>query len=451
MMKKKLLIPLTALLCGCSNSNSSTQFDPFMIGDNLEVISSVEASLIANEAYDNLKLVSTLSKSSTVSEDSTKFYTGSFASFAVNKKTTTKSQASYYANKIESNRDVTTITYLGNDSTEENRNTALTEWYGIKPVEEGEEPSKNYALLRRTIDRYNGISSTRYSSSDDFSIPDNVNAVWNRHIVESINEDYLTSDILYSSNYTYVRDNLHIVGYFMETTVTTETSKIAPGKEDVSYVKKVESLSVVDFYKDDVLEIGWTVRTVSNRTITSYLNSIDGSESDPIEISRQEDITSLSYERSHSQSEDIPTYELSSFIPFAISKFAINEEQSDIEYVTKYELENNDNYYQHFEDEFTGHAYYKEQKLEVGFYSFFDGEPEEEKDYEKWGYNDIIANKCVNYIVDPKTLPDEDIQEIIKDHDKLFYVASEATFAFRIVFDATMTTASEFSVAIVGR
>lgn len=450
-MKKKILLlalfPL--LLAGCSGE-STTEYDPFMIGDNLEVISSVEARLIANEAYDNLRLASSLMKTSTVSEDTTKFYTGAFSSYGINKKTTTDSQVTYFANKIESNRNVNTITYIGNDSTEESRNTVLTEWYGIKPVPEGETPSENYALLRKAIDKYNGISSTRFSADDDFSSQSNINAVWNRHLVESIGENYLTTGILYSDDYTYVRDNQHIVGYYMINEITKETSKIAPGKEDVSYVKKVEELTVIDFYRDEVLEIGWTVRTASSRIITSYLTTIDGNETEPIEVSKQEDITSLSYEKSHQTSEEIPTYELSSSIPFSIAKFVPNSTHTDIEFSTKYEMENNDDYYRHFEDSFSGHAYYKEQKLEVGFYSFFDGEPAQPEDYEKLGYEAIIANKCVNYIVNPNDLPDEE-KAIIEGHEHLFYVAAEATFAFRVVFDADMTTASEFSVAIVGR
>ena len=451
MMKKKtlLLTLLPLLLSGCSGNGNTTEYDPFMIGDNLEVISSVEARLIANEAYDNLNLASSLIKQSTVSEDNTKFYTGAFSSYATNKKTTTDSQVSYYSNKTDTNRDVESTTYIGNDTTIETSNTSTTEWFGIKPVKEGETPSENYALLKRTIDKYNGVSSTRFSATDDFSSQSDIEAVWNRYLVNSINEDYLTTSILYSNDFTYVRDNQHILGYFISNEVTKEASKVAPGKEDISYVKKVEILSVIDYYKDEVLNIGWTIRTVSSRTITSYLTTIDGNESDPIEVSRQEDVTSLQYESSHQRSEDIPTYELSNTIPFSIAKFTANPEYTDISFTTKYEMENNDDYYRHFEESFSGHAYYKEQKLEVGFYSFFDGEPTEPEEYEKWGYDSIIANKCVNYVVDPKTIPEA--ATIVSIHPNLFYVAAEATFAFRVVFDADMLVASEFSVAIVGR
>ena len=450
MKKKTLLLALfPLLLSGCSGNKSTTEFDPFMIGDNLEVISTVEARLIANEAYDNLNLASSLMKQSTVSEDNTKFYTGAFSNYATNKKTTTNSQVSYYSNKIETNRDVESITFIGKDSTEETANTSTTEWYGIKPVKEGETPSENYSLLKRTIDKYNGVSSTRFSATDDFSNQNNIEAVWNRYLVNSINEDYLTISILYSSDFTYVRDNQHILGYFMSNEVTKEKSMVAPGKEDISYVKKVEELSVIDYYKDEVLGIGWTIRTVSKRTITSYLTTIDGNESDPIEVSRQEDTTSIQYESKHQKSDDIPTYELTTSIPFSIAKFTVNSEYTDISYSTKYEMENNDDYYRHFEESFSGHAYYKEQKLEVGFYSFFDGEPEEPEEYEKWGYDAIIANKCVNYVVDPATMAEA--ETIVENHPHLFYVAAEATFAFRVVFDAEMSVASEFSVAIVGR
>ncbi len=450
MKKKTLLLTLFPLLiCGCSQNGNTTNYDPFMIGDNLEEISSVEARLIANEAYDNLNLASSLIKQSTVSEDNTKFYTGAFSLYATNKKTATNSQVSYYSNKIDTNRDVESITYIGNYSTEETSNTSTTEWFGIKPVEEGETPSDNYSLLRRTIDIYNGVSSTRFSAVDDFSAKNDIEAVWNRYLVNSINENYLLTSILYSSDFTYVRDNQHILGYYLSSQVTKEASKIAPEKEEIAYVKKVEELSVIDYYNDEVLEIGWTIKSVSSRTITSYLTTIDGNETDPIEVSRQEEVTTLQYESSHQTSEDIPTYELSSFIPFSIAKFAVNPDYSDISYVTKYQMENNDDYYRHFEESFSGHAYYKEQKLEVGFYSFFDGEPTDPKDYEKWGYKSIIANKCVNYVVDPSTL--EEAQQIVSLHPNLFFVAAEATFAFRVVFDAEMENASEFSVAIVGR
>lgn len=450
-MKKKIvllsLFPL--LLTGCSNGNQPTSYDPFMIGDNLEVISRDEARLIANEAYDNLNLASSLMKQSKIVDDNTKFYTGAFSSYATNKSTTTDSQVSYFSNKVEANRDVHATTYIGNDSTEETSNTATTEWYGIKPVKEGETPSEDYALLKRTIDNFNGVSSTRFSATDDFSNKNNVEAIWNRHLVKSMKDDYLNTDILYSDEYTYVRDNQHIVGYNLVNEITKESSKIAPGKPEVSYVKKVESLSVIDYYKDEVLDIGWTIRNVSSRIVVSYLTTIDGNETDPIEVSRQEDITSIQYEGAHQKSEDIPEYVLTESIPFSISKFEVNSAKTDVSYVTKFEMENNDDYYRHFEDSFSGHAYYKEQKLEVGFYSFFDGEATDPEDYEKWGYAAIIANKCVNYIVDPSTL--EDYETLVENHPNLFYVAAEATFAFRVVFDANMETASEFSVAIVGR
>ena len=451
-MKKRilLLIPLLSpLVMSCSNNNNNSEYDPFMIGDNLEVISDGEASLIANEAYDNLRNIATLRQSSTVSEDDTKFYTGAFSNYATNTKTTTDAEVTIYANKIDLNRNVTTTTYIGNDSTVENRNTVTTEWYGIKPVGEGEVESENYSLLRKTVDKYNGVSSTRYSATDNFSTKENVSAIWNRYIVTSIGDAFLTISIAYSPDYTYVRDGQHVLGYYMSSVATTENSKIAPGKEDVSYVRKDDVLTVIDFYKDEVLGIDWTVRTVSSRVISSYLTTADGQETDPIEVARREDVVSFVYEANKLPSEDIPEYVLTETIPFSISKFVYNSTHDGIVYDSHYELENNDDYYRHFENDFSGHAYYKEQKLEVGYYSFFDGN-ESVENKEKWGYADIIANKCVNYIIDPTTLPESE-QAIIAGHTKLFYVAAEATFAFRVVFDADMNTASEFSVAIVGR
>ena len=266
-MKKKLflIIPLFfPLLAGCSGDNKPTEYDPFMIGDNLEVVSATEAKLIANEAYDNLMRSSSLKQSSTVNEDNTKFYTGAFANYATNTKTTTDTEVIYYANKIDTTRNVIKTTYLGNDSSVEDENTTTTEWYGIKPVKEGEAESENYSLMKKTIEKFNGISSTRYSAVDDFSTKEGVSAIWNKYMVSTIATNYLITSIAYSNDYTYARDNQHIIGYQITSSITLEKSKIAPGKEDASYVKRVDELTVIDFYKDEVLEIGWTVRTVSS-------------------------------------------------------------------------------------------------------------------------------------------------------------------------------------------
>ena len=455
-MKKKLflIIPLFfPLLAGCSNNNEPTEYDPFMIGDNLEVVSATEAKLIANEAYDNLMRTSSLKQSSTLTEDNTKFYTGAFSYYGTNTKTTTDIEVIYYANKIDTTRNVVKTTYLGNDSSIEEENTTTTEWYGIKPVKEGEVESDKYSLMKKTIEKFNGISSTRYSATDNFSSKEGVSAMWNKYMVETIGAKYLITSIAYSNSYTYARDNQHIIGYQMTSTVSTEKSKIAPGKEDASYIKKVDELSVIDFYKDEVLEIGWTVRTVSSRIITSYLTTIDGKESEsPIEVSKQIHTTSLSYDTQHQRSEDIPEYKINDYRPFSISKFAFDDEHTKLDYVSKYDCENNDDFYRHINDSFTGHAYYKEEKLEKGFYSFFDGEFNPETNVEKWGYEAIINNKCVNYIMDPKDVQlNETDRAIINAHEHLFYVAEAARFSFRIVFNEDMSEASEFTVAIVGR
>ena len=454
-MKTKKLLILSSLfflpLSGCSSNNNNSTYDPFLIGDNLEVISDTEAELVSNEAFSNLMYTSSLRQSSNIEEDSTKFYTGAFSNYAQHTKSTNESEAIFYSNKVETNRDIVTTTYFGNDTAVEDRNTFTTDWYGYKPQKEGEPEPTTYSLLTKTVDKYNGISSTRYSASDNFATKENVGAIWNLYLVNSISKN-LQNDISYSSHYTYVRDNQHIVGYYLRSQVVTEPSKIAPGKDDASYVKKIEDAFVIDFYNDEVLGIGWTVKTVSYRSIVSYLNTIDGKETEPIVVSNQVDVTSFYYDISHQFSEDLPEFELKNTIMFSISKFAFNEEETSLDYVTNYELDNNNDFYEHIEDSFSGHAYYKEQKLSVGFYSFFDKSPSETDEYEKWGFDDIKSNKCANYIIKPSDAPiNENQKAIIETHEKLFYVAEEATFAFRIVFDENMTTATEFSVATIGR
>lgn len=448
-MNKKILaiIPLfISSLVACSNNNSEG-YDPFMVGDNLEVVSPTEAKMIANEAYNNLVYTSYLRKTTSNVQDDTAFYTGAFSSYATSTKTTVESEVDCFSNKIESKRNIRRTTSIGKDSIIEEDNTTIEEWYGVKPVKEGEPTNENYSLLRKTVDKYNGISATRFSSTDNFATKDNASIIWNRYLVRTIDQDYLTdTSIAFSNDFIYVRDDKHIVGYYQSSQTTTESSRLAPGKEDISYLKRIDDLSVIDFYEDDLLGIGWTVRTVSKRQVVTYLTSIDGKESSPIEISRAENVTSLYYDSSHSTSENIPQFELDVSKPFFISKFKYNDEKTDIVFDKSYRLENNNSYYQR-EEGFNGNAYYLEQKLDVGYYSFFNDE--ESGEYEKWGYDAIIANNCVNYIINPHSL--NELDPAISLHPNVFYVTQEMTFSFRVVFDSEMIQISEFTVAIVAK
>ena len=69
-MKTKKLLILSSLfflpLSGCSNNNNNSTYDPFLIGDNLEVISDTEAELVSNEAFSNLMYTSSLRQSSNI-------------------------------------------------------------------------------------------------------------------------------------------------------------------------------------------------------------------------------------------------------------------------------------------------------------------------------------------------------------------------------------------------
>lgn len=457
-MNKKVLfvLPLFAmLLVGCKdNSSQEPEFDPFMIGDNLEVINSTEAQLIANKAYNNLIYASSLKKNTVSTTDDTNFYTNAFASRATNSKTTVETDANFYTDKITTSRVIKNTNKVGNDVVEESSSSSSTEWYGIKPVEQGETPSANYSLLRKTIDDYGGNKSERYRVvTDDFSTKTNASIIWNRYIVESISSGYLTDvNISYSPRFTYVRDKKHIVGYLAETSVSVESSKIAPGKADISYVKRVDNLSVIDFYEDSLNGIGWTIKSISKKRIESYLTSVDGKESDPIEVFRQENVTSLVYSTKRQKGGDLPQFIVETVQPFFISKFVINEideEHSELVYDSAYRLENNNAYYLLVEDNFKGHAYYLEQRLSVGYYAFFDDE--ESGEYEKWGYDDIISNQYPNYIVNPLAASEGELNPILEGHTKLFYIAEEATFLFRIVFDENMEEASEFTVAVFAR
>lgn len=444
-MKKKSLFALSLILpilvSACSQNNN-TEFDPFTIGDNLEVISSTEARLIANQAYDNLMYVTSLSKSEKKNVDDTKFYTGSFSSYATNKSSEVSSQVTYYSNLIDETSSSKSTVYFGKDSANEDGDKKILSWYGIL----GEPANPYYSLLTQTTESYNGIQSTRYGvEEDEFATSDVITSVWRKQLIKSVSEDYLNISISYSDDLTYVKDNQHIIGYNLQTVVTAEPSLITPLKEENSYVKNTTSLTVIDFYKDDVLEIGWTVRTVSHRTTVSYLTNADKKESDqPIEVEKEESITSLFYDSSHAESSEVPEFVKTEDIPMSIAQFDFDG--TNLTYNRSYVLDDNSDFYRHFES-FDGHAYYKEQKLSEGFYSFYSGTPETEAGYQQWGYNDIIANKCVNYIVDPSTItPHPDLS--VNQH--LFYVAQEAKFSFRIVFNANMSAASEFTVAIIG-
>lgn len=450
-MNKKylLLLPLLIVgLNGCSKNSESTEFDPFAIGDNLEVINATEAKIIANKAYNNLIYASSLKKTSTYITDDTDFYKEAYSSYATNEKTVVETEAKYYLDEIKFTRGTTITTKKENTVVEETNTVTSTEWYGKKPTKENELFDDNYDLLKKDEYDYAGAKSVLYSVvEEDFSTKNNVNELWNRHIVKSIDQDFLTDvAISYSVEFNYVRDNKHIIGYFTNSEVKPEKLKLTPEKVDAYCVKKTDNLSIVDFYKDEVIGIGWTIRTVSKRQVVSYLTTIDGVEDEPIEVSRNEVVTSLIYDSSRKNSGDLHEFIEDTTTGLFISRFEVNQEKQELEFAQSYQLQSNDKYYKYIEKNFEGHAYFLERKLKVGYYSFYSDISE--SSYEVWGYKDIVANKCTNYIVDP--LEEKEVSPFVEGHEKLFYVAEEATFLFSVVFkDTNLTQIREFTVAVI--
>lgn len=453
-MNKKIFVVLplfASLLVGCKSASDEPEFDPFMIGDNLEVINSTEAQLIANKAYNNLVYVSSLKKNSVSTTDETEFYTGAFSSRAKVEKLNETKDSTFYTNKIFTSETVEKIQNVENGIVKDVTNTDETIWYGIKPVKQGEAQSENYSTLCKTVTK-NGDKESEYYSvlNNNFSNKNDVASIWNRYIVAKVSEELKDVSISYSDRFTYVRDNKHIVGYFTTTTVTVKPSEIAPEKSDISYVKRTDELSVIDFYEDSYNAIGWTIKSISKRRVESYLTSIDGAESNPIETYRNESVTSLVYEKRREKSDDIPQYKLDASQSFYISKFIINkylgdndEEVSELVYSQSYPLAASKI---KIEEE-DGHAFYLVQKLSVGYYAFYDDEESEE--YEKWGYDDIDPKPDSDYIISP--FEQEEYDSALEGHNKLFYVAEEATFLFRIVFNHDMSKASEFRVAFYAK
>lgn len=454
-MNKRLLCLLPLLvtsLTGCFDSGNTTEFDPFLIGDNMEEISEDEARVVVNTAYNNLIYTSSLKKTSKSTDDYSRFYTGAFTNYRTSKDTTVETEVNYYLDEIATTRNTTSVTKIGSDKVEENSSISEVQWFGVKPVKEGEPQNPNYFLLTKTSTDYNGIKSEQYTPSEqEFSTPELAPIEWNKYVVEkSIDDTYFDEvDVSYSLNMKYIRDNKHIIGYKIETDIVEKKSQIAPQKEDATYIEKTDKLSVIDFYENEISGVGWTIKSVSYKKVVNYLTSMDGKYSDPIEVEKQEKVTSLFYSQTRSESGEAKTFVINDAQPLHISSFTVKEEEDPeteeiietLEYSTSYQLASNDDYYRLVESNFNGHAYYRELKLKPGYYSFYSGETSTAESYEMWGYNDIKENKCMNYIVD----------EPFEDHDNLIYITEEATFSFRIVFDSTMETISEFTVAVVSK
>ncbi len=455
MKTKKILMILSLtlpLLAGCSKSQDP-EYDPFTIGDNLEVISDNEAKLVANEAYNNLSYTTSLRIDYIDILDDTYFYTGAFSSYATSKQTSKYSEILYYSNCVDETTTTDTLINFGDNTATGNQSEKRISWFGIKPAREGEPQDTDYSVLYSVTTSNNGVSYTRYGTEEGyehFSSVANIGPNWNQYLVKTIEKTSAPKDeegepivsISYSSNNTYVKDSQHIIGYYSSTKVEIESSKITPSKQETSYVKQTKRLDVIDFYKDEVLGIGWTVRNISTRILTSYLTTADGKASEnPIDIAKTESVSLFEYDVNHVPSENIPTYQIENTIKMSIAQFDVDEGVITYE-GTSIELDNNDDYYRLTDQTYNGHAYYKDVTLEVGYYSLYDGTPADPTNYRKWGFDKIKVNKCPNNIVR--------YREGDYGFGGLFYVKAKARFSFRIVLNADMTVFTDYTVAVIG-
>lgn len=457
MKTKKILMILSLampLLAGCSG-NKEPEYDPFTIGDNLEVISRDEAKLVANEAYNNLSYTTSLRIDYTDILDDTYFYTGAFSSYATSRQTSKYSEILYYSNAVDETTTTDTLINFGDNTATGNQSEKKISWYGIKPAREGEPQDTDYSVLYSITKNNNGASYTRYGTEEGyerFSTVANIGPLWNQYLVKTIENASAPKDehddpivsISYSPNNTYVKDDQHIIGYYSSTKVEVEPSKITPSKEETSYVKQTKRLDVIDFYKDEVLGIGWTVRNISTRILTSYLTTAEGKASEnPIDIAKTESVSMLEYDATHTAYENIPTYQIENTIKLSIAQFDVTGGTSTYTGVS-IELDSNDDYYRLTDKTYNGHAYYKDVTLEVGYYSLYDGTPTDPTDYKKWGFNKIKVNKCPNNIVQYRE------GDSPLDVGGLFYVRTKAKFSFRVVLNAEMTTFTDYTVAVIG-
>lgn len=331
MKKEKLFILLTSLslcLAGCSK-----EFDPFGF-NNVEIISSEEASYISNEATNNLSSVNRLRKTESRVYDYRLAYQGSASSLARYDEAISESEVNIYSHGYinETSTKETQGDGFGNTIYFEaiNRDTSFLD----KQEDEQSSFYKLYQINEYINPNYSEDSITSLRSSY-FSSVDQVEFSWDKHIRSLVGDGYSYNDFSYGSS------GGKIYAFIQEVSQNSITNPLHSDQIIITYKEQM----VVRYFNYDA-NYGWVIDYFAKKENLYWVTSLEGEMyENPLLVESSQSLYQYEYGNHPTHNFTIPTNSsslnaypvISSFTLFEDGLTLVSEETLDEAYlITNY-------------------------------------------------------------------------------------------------------------------
>lgn len=461
-MKKRnsfILFPILLItLVGCSKQEDPS-YDPFHIGNNLEVIDTTEAKLIASQAYNNLSRLSAIETSSASTHDDSEFYKDTL-------KNKTEKRIKNEKHNISIKSNMFTDSYTTHEevhdqiygvATEESKKE-IVEWYS--PVDE----SKDYLLLTKTS---NFIGNNEYSSykksSSVFANQDSLSRNWNKYIINKGSEYTKNSSIKYSDSLTYARDGMHILAYSISKEINKIESPIASPNADKFLLTQTEITSIVAFVQQK--DIGWVAESFAYQSNVYFLTNISGERISPLKYQSIQNITNYKYVVFR-DSGTTPTYvedsgyseklcvtrfnQVKEELPTPLIFQEKQEEPKIINYshdeTYSEQLTITDEFYRARNPNYDAHSYYTEVQLS-NKYAYSIARAKNETTYLDWGFESNIEDWLPGTVKEAKYYDEILEKEVV--FGKTFTVATSGRYSIDMQFNNNMDNILKFKISFI--
>lgn len=447
------------LLSGCAKQEEP-KYDPFHIGNNLEVINTTEAKLIASQAYNNLSRLSAIETSSLTTHDDTEFFKDALKSRAEkrirNEVHNISIKSNMFTDSYTTHEEVHDQNY--GVAIDENKKE-IVEWYAPK-----EKESDDYLLCTKTS---NFIGSKEYSSykksSTVFAETDSLTRNWNKYIVNKGSEYTKNSSIKYSESLKYARDGMHILAYSISKEINKVESPIASPTADKFLLTETEITSIVAFVQQK--DIGWVAESFAYQSNVSFLTNVSGERIAPLKyqivqnitnykyvVSRDEGITPIYVEDSGSSEKLVVTRftQQKQELPPDVDEIENKEEPKTIGYVHdesySEQLTITDEFYRERNPNYDAHSYYTEVQLSSKF-AYSIAKAKNETTFYDWGYESVIEDWLPGSVKEAKYFNEETEKDVV--FEKTFTVATNGRYSIELQFDKDMEEVLKFKISFI--
>jgi len=450
---------LACALTGCSKEPEKP-YDPFHIGNNLEVIDTTEAKLIASQAYNNLSRLSAIEHSSSSTHDDSEFYKDTLKNKTEKREKTEKHQISIksnmYTDSYTTHEEINDQSY--GIATEESKKE-IVEWYGLNEEVEGSE----YLLYTKTSNYLGAKEYSSYRKSTAvFANEDSLERTWNKYIVNRGSEYTKNSSIKYSTSLTYARDGMHILAYNISKEINKVESPIASPYADKFLLTQTEITSIVAFVQQK--DIGWVAESFAYQSNVYFLTNISGETINPLKYQTIQNITNYKYVVSRDAGET-PKYIKDSGTSEKLVITRFEHELTEIppgdpetepeKIVTGYKhdeeysetLSITDEFYRARNPNYDAHSYYIEEQLQSN-YAYSIAYAKDEEEYREWGYESDIDDWLPGSVKEAKYYVPPYLAEIAV-FKKTFCVTTSGRYSIELQFDKDMDKILKFKISFI--